>query len=82
MDYDLNILRTLQNLNQLMMLVKKYIEEFYRLSIRCRKNDESLESNDMYVVGTRYYIQYEFIIFYFHSLIEVYQEIFIIEDKL
>jgi len=82
MDYDLNILRTLQNLKQLMMLVNKYIEEFYRLSIRCRKNDESLESINIYMDGRSYYIQDEFIVFYFNSLIEVYQEIFIIEDKL
>jgi hypothetical protein len=63
MDYALNLLRRLQNLKQLKMLVKEYMEEFYKLSIRSRKNEESLESISRYVNGLSYAIQDEFHVF-------------------
>jgi hypothetical protein len=67
------MLRRLQNLKQLKMSVKEYMEEFYRLSIRSGKNEERLESIVRYVNGLSYAIQDEFHVLNFHSMVEAYQ---------
>lgn len=42
------------------MSIKEYMKDFYKLSIRSRHNEESLESIARYVNGLSYAIQDEF----------------------
>lgn len=56
-DYQLNLFRQLQNLRQKSMMVKKYIEELYRLNIIVGFIEEDVEKVAKYINGLRYEIQ-------------------------
>ena len=58
-DYQLNLIRQLQNLRHNTMTVKEYTAEFFRLSIRARHTQGGLERVDRYINGLRYDIHDE-----------------------
>ena len=58
-DYQLNLLRQLQNLRQKAMTVKEYTEEFFRLNIRFGHTEGGIERVARYINGLRYDIQDE-----------------------
>jgi len=64
------------------MIIKKYIEEFYKMSIRSRHSDEGEESKDRYIDGLRYAIQYELSIMRIRIVVESYQLTLKVEEKL
>ena len=53
-DYQVILLRKMQNLRQKDMIVKEYTEEFYRLDIRSRHVDDDVEKIARYINGLRY----------------------------
>ena len=53
-----------------MVLVNEYIGEFYKLSIRYGKNEESLEYISIYVNGLNYAIRDEFNVLNFHYVMK------------
>ena len=59
--YEARLLRVLsrENLKQRDMIVKEYIEEFYRLDIRSRHVDDEVDKFARYLNGLRYRIQDE-----------------------
>ena len=58
-NYQVSLLRKMQNLKQKDMIVKEYIEEFYRLDIRFGHVDDDVEKIARYINGLRYGIQDE-----------------------
>ena len=50
-DYQLNLNRQLQNLRQKAMIVKEYIEEFFRPSIRDGHTQGGIKRVAMYING-------------------------------
>ena len=58
-DYQIELFRKLQNLRQMSMTVKEYIEEFYRLNIRTGQREKDGEKVARYINGFRYEIQDE-----------------------
>ena len=64
------------------MSVKEYTEKFYKLSIRSRQNEESLESIARYANVLSYAIEDEFNVLSFHLVAEAYQTTLRIEETL
>ncbi len=58
-DFQVSLLRKMQNLRQKDMTVKKYIEEFYILDIGSRHVDDEVEKVGRYLNGLRFRIQDE-----------------------
>jgi hypothetical protein len=58
-DYQINLFQRMQNLRQKMMMVKEYIEEFYRINIREGHWESNDEKVSRYMNGLRYEIQDE-----------------------
>jgi hypothetical protein len=58
-DYQINLFRRMQNLRQKGMIVKEYIEEFYRLNIKEIHHESDDEKFSRYMNGLRYEIQDE-----------------------
>jgi hypothetical protein len=58
-DYQINLFRKLQNLRQKGMILKEYMEEFYKLKIRTRQREKDEEKIVRYINGLRYEIQDE-----------------------
>ena len=58
-DYQVSLLRKMQNLKQKDMTVKEYTKGFYRLDIRSRHVDDDVEKITMYINGLRSRIQDE-----------------------
>ena len=54
--YQLNLFRQLQNLRQKGMIVKEYMKEFYRMSIRAGHVEDDIEKVVRYINGLRYEI--------------------------
>ena len=52
-NYQVGLLRKMQNLKQKDMTVKEYIEEFYRLDIKSGHVDEDVEKIARYINGLR-----------------------------
>jgi len=52
-DYHINMFRRLHNLRQKGMIVKEYIEEFYKLNIRDRQRERDEEKVVRYINGLR-----------------------------
>jgi hypothetical protein len=57
--YHNNRFRKLQNLRQKGMIVKEYIEEFYKMNIRVGQRERDEEKFSRYMNGPRYEIQDE-----------------------
>ena len=56
-DYQVSLLREMQNLRQRDMTVKEYTEEFYRLDIKSGHVDDDVEKSARYINGLRSGIQ-------------------------
>ena len=52
-DYQLILYRQVQNLRQIFLIVREYIEEFYKLNLRAGYAEESAENDARYVNGLR-----------------------------
>ena len=72
-DYQVSLLRNMQNLKQKDMTVKEYTEEFYRLDIRYRHVDDDVEKIERYINGLRSRIQDEISFIKLESVEEAYQ---------
>ena len=72
-DYQVNLLRKMQNLRQKDMNVKDYNEEFYRSNIRFGHVDDEVEKVARYLNGLRYRIQDEISFMEVDSVEEAYQ---------
>ena len=58
-DYQLIVIRQLQNLRQKGMTIKEYNEEFFKLCIRDGNIEENIERVSKYINGLRFEIQHE-----------------------
>ena len=58
-DYQLNLIRQLQNIRQKGILVREYTEEFFKLSIRAGQVQGNIERVARYINGLRFEIQDE-----------------------
>ena len=58
-DYQINLLRRLQNSRQKGMTMKEYTKEFYRLNIRAGQKERDEEKFSRYINGPRYDIHDE-----------------------
>lgn len=72
-DYQVSLLRKMQNLKQKDMTVKEYTEEFYRLDIRSGHVDDDVEKITRYINGLRSGIQDEISFVKLESVEEAYQ---------
>ena len=72
-DYELELLKRLQNLNNKDMTVKDYTEEFYKLTIRSRHRELSKEKVARYINGLRFNIQDEIGMLKISSVDDAYQ---------
>ena len=72
-DYQVSLLRKMQNLRQRDMTVKEYTKEFYRLDIRSRHVDDDVEKIVRYLNGLRSRIQDEISFVKLESVEEAYQ---------
>ena len=53
----MSLFRKMQNLKKKQLVVKEYIEEFYKVNIRARYVEDILERVDMYINRLRFEIQ-------------------------
>ena len=72
----------MQNLRQRLLTVKEYTEEFYRVSIRARKFQDTPEKTARYVNGLKLEIQDEIGILSPKTVEEAYQMALKVEEKL
>ena len=72
-DYQVSLLRKIQNLKQKDMTMKEYIEEFYRLDIKSGHVDHDVEKIARYINGLRSGIQDEIRFVKLESVEEAYQ---------
>ena len=72
-DYQVNLLRKIQNLKQKDMSVNDYTKEFYRLHIRSRHVDDEIEKVARYLNGLRFGMQDEIIFVKLNSVEEANQ---------
>ena len=71
-DYQVILLKKMQNLRQRDMTVKEYTKEFYRLDIRSRHVDDDVEKITRYINGLRSRIQDEISFVKLESVEEAY----------
>ena len=72
-DYQITLFRRMQNLRQKLMIVKEYIEEFYRLNIRAGHRESDDEKVARYLNGLRYDIQDELSMLTIKTVEDAYQ---------
>jgi hypothetical protein len=72
-DYQIKVLRRLQNLRQKGLSVKEYTEEFYKLNIREGHIEKDEEKVVRYINGLRYEIEDEIIMMTMRSMEHPYQ---------
>ena len=72
-DYQVNLLRKMQNLRQKDMTVKEYTKEFYRLDIKSRHVNDDIEKIARYINGLRSRIQDKISFVKLDSVEEAYQ---------
>ena len=72
-DYQLKLIRQLQNLRQKAMIVKEYTKEFFRLNIRSVHTEGGLERVARYINGLRYDIQDELSLLNLKTIEDAYQ---------
>ena len=56
-DYQLVLYRQVQNLRKILLIVREYTEELYKVNLRARYVEESVENASRYVNGLRMDIQ-------------------------
>ncbi|MDF3675367.1 hypothetical protein, partial [Enterobacter hormaechei] len=81
-DYQVSLLRKMQNLKQNDMTMKEYTEEFYRLYIRSRHVDDDVEKIARYINGLRSGIKDEISFVKLESVEEAYQYALEVEEIL
>jgi hypothetical protein len=81
-DYQLELLKKLQNLKQIELSVKAYKEEFYKMSIKSSHNELDHEKLARYVNGLRLNIQDELNMIRLRNVEEEYQYDLKTKDKL
>ena len=81
-DYQLNLIRQLQNLRQKAMTIKEYTEDFFKLSIRFGHTQGGLERVARYIDGLRYDIQDELSLLNLKTIEDAYQVASKLEQKL
>jgi hypothetical protein len=81
-DYQINLFRRMQNLRQKGMIVKEYIEEFYKLNIRAIHHESDDKKVARYMNGLRYEIQYEMSMVTIKNVEDSYQIASQAEEKL
>ena len=64
------------------MIVKEYMEEFYKLTIRSRYSEEGNEAMARYINGLKYETQYDLSIIRIRNFFESYQLSLKVKDKL
>jgi len=80
--YQISLFRRMQNLRQKLMIVKEYIEEFYRLNIRAGHRESNDEKVAKYMNGLRYEIQDEMNMATIRTVEDAYQMALKAEEKL
>ena len=81
-DYQLNLIRQLQNLRYKAMTVKEYTEEFFRLSIRAGHTHGGIERVSKYINVLRHDIQDEINVLNLKTVEYAYQVASKVEEKL
>ena len=81
-DYQLNLIRRLQNLRQKTMTIKEYTKEFFRLGIRVGHTHVGLERVARYTNGIIYDIQDELSLLNLKTIEDAYQVASKVEEKL
>jgi hypothetical protein len=81
-DYQINLLRRLQNPRQNILSVKEYTEEFYRLNIRAGQKENEDEKTTRYMNGLRYEIQEDINMISVSKFEDAYQTTLKDEEKL
>ena len=81
-DYKLSLYRQMQNLRQILLTVREYTKEFYKVILRAGYVEESTEKTARYINGLRMEIQDEIIMISPKTMEEAYQCAFIGEEKL
>jgi hypothetical protein len=71
--YQINLFRKLQNLRLKGMIVKEYIEDFYKMNIRDGQRERDEEKISRYMNGLRYEIQDELNMMSVRTVEDVYQ---------
>ena len=80
-DYQLNLLRQLQNLRQRAMTLKEYTKDFFRLNIRSGHVEDGLERVARYINGLRYDIRDEISLLNLKTIEDAYQVALKVEEK-
>ena len=81
-DYQLTLVRQLQNLRQKGMIVKEYTEEFFKPSIRDGQTQGDIERVARYINGLRYEIQDEISLLNLKTVEVAYQAASRVKEKL
>ena len=81
-DYQVSLMRKMQNLRQKEMSVKEYIEKFYKLDIRFGHVDDEVEKVARYLNGLRTSIQDEISYVKIDSVEEAYKFSLKAEERL
>jgi hypothetical protein len=79
--YQINLFKKLQNLRQKGMIVKEYIEEFYKMNISTGKRERDEEKSARYMNGLRYEIHHELNIMSVRKVEDAYQFVLKAEEK-
>ena len=58
-DFEISLFQQMQNLKQKVMIVREYTEEFYKINLRARDVEDTVEKVARYLNGLRYDIQDE-----------------------
>ena len=80
-DYELILLRKMQNLKQKMMTTREFTEEFYKVNIRSSHIEDTPKRVSRYVNRLRFDIQDELSLMSLISMEEDYQVALKVEDK-
>jgi hypothetical protein len=81
-DYQITLFRRMQNLRQMLMTVKEYTEEFYKLNIKAGHWESDDEKVSRYMNGLRYDIQDEMSMKTIRTVEDAYQMALKVEEKL
>ena len=81
-DYQLNLIRQLQNLRHKVMTVKEYTEELFKLIIRARQTQEDIERVAKYINGLRFEIEDDISFLNLKIVEDAYQSSLRVEENL
>ncbi|XP_057822251.1 uncharacterized protein LOC131034698 [Cryptomeria japonica] len=81
-DYEVQLFKKLQSLKQKDLDVKKYTDEFYKLSIRVGRDEDEVEKVARYLGGLRFNIQDELVVANPRTVEEYFQLALRVEEKI